>query len=87
MASPLQGIKIPDLKNQAPSLQENAFVEYDFYTVTTSLPKLAVYTLPTHPVNNNYRMRYAVSVDNGPLKVVDFKMQGRSEEWKQNVLS
>lgn len=86
MASPLQGIKIPDLKLQAPQLQNNAFVEYDFYTLTASLPRLSVYTLPTHPVNNNYRMRYAVAVDNGPLKVVDFKTQGRSEEWKQNVL-
>ena len=32
-------------------------------------------------------MRYAVSVDNGPVTVVDFKTAGRSEEWKQNVLS
>lgn len=86
MASPLQGIKIPELNSQAPSLQTNAFVEYDFYTLTAAGPLLAVYTLPTHPVNNNYRMRYAVSVDNGPIKVVDFKTQGRSEEWKQNVL-
>ena len=86
MASPLQGIKIPDLNSQDRSLQDNAFVEYDFYTLTAGLPRLSVYTLPTHPVNNNYRMRYAVSVDNGPLKVVDFKTQSRSEEWKQNVL-
>jgi hypothetical protein len=31
-------------------------------------------------------MRYAISVDNGPLQVIDFKTVGRSEEWKQNVL-
>ena len=31
-------------------------------------------------------MRYAVSVDGGPLQVVDFRTFGRSEEWKQNVL-
>jgi hypothetical protein len=31
-------------------------------------------------------MRYAVSIDDGPLKLVDFKTVGRSEEWKQNVL-
>ena len=31
-------------------------------------------------------MRYAVSLDNGPLQIIDFKTIGRSEEWKQNVL-
>jgi len=32
-------------------------------------------------------MRYAVSLDDGPVKIVDFRTFGRSEEWKQNVLS
>ena len=31
-------------------------------------------------------MRYAVRIDDGELKVLDFKTVGRSEEWKQNVL-
>ena len=62
-------------------------VEYDFYTFTSSAPEVAVYTLPTHPLNNNHSMRYAVSVDEQPLQIVDFKTFGRSEEWKQNVLS
>ena len=31
-------------------------------------------------------MRYALSVDGGPLQIVDFRTFGRSEEWKQNVL-
>ncbi len=87
IASPFRGIKIPDLKSKLPALHNNAFVEYDFYTLTASFPDLVISTLPTHPVNNNYRMRYAVSVDNGPVKIVDFKTQGRSEEWKQNVLT
>lgn len=86
MALPLEGIKIPDLNNLDESLKNNACVEYEFYNSTAANPELTVYTLPTHSLNNNYRMRYAVSVDNGPLKMVDFKTQGRSEEWKQNVL-
>ena len=32
-------------------------------------------------------MRYGLSVDDGPVKIVDFRTFGRSEEWKQNVLS
>jgi hypothetical protein len=86
MASPLEGVRIPDLNNPSTLLKDNAYVEYDFYTITESAPELSVYTLPTHPLNNNYRMRYALSVDEGPLQVIDFKTQGRSEEWKQNVL-
>lgn len=85
MALPLEWVKIPDLQNTA-GLKESAYVEYDFNTSTTTSPEISIYTLPTHPINSNYRMRYAVSIDNGPLKVLDFKTQGRSEEWKQNVL-
>jgi hypothetical protein len=64
----------------------NAFVEYDFYTYSSATPSVVVFTLPTHPLNDNYRVRYAISIDNGPVKVIDTKTVGRSEEWKQNVL-
>jgi hypothetical protein len=64
----------------------NAVVEYDFYTHTAATPFVSVFALPTHPINNNFSLRYAVSIDEGPLKIVDFKTFGRSEEWKQNVL-
>ncbi|MCH4181633.1 MAG: hypothetical protein LKF48_00500 [Prevotella sp.] len=30
--------------------------------------------------------RFAVSLDNGQEKVVDYQTHGRSEEWKQNVI-
>ena len=86
MAMPLQGVKIPDLTSSGLSLRNNAYVEYDFFTLTAASPQLVVYTLPTHPVNNDYKMRYAIAVDGGPVQVVDFEVQGRSEEWKQNVL-
>jgi hypothetical protein len=45
-----------------------------------------VYTLPTHPLNKYTGMRYGLSIDNGPVQLIDFKTVGRSEEWKQNVL-
>jgi hypothetical protein len=64
----------------------NAVVEYDFFTLASSTPGVTVYALPTHPVNNNFSLRYALSIDEGPLKIVDIKTVGRSEEWKQNVL-
>lgn len=67
--------------------KNNAGVEYDFYTFTAAPAEVSIFTLPTHPLNNKYSMRYAVSVDDGPLKIVDFRTFGRSEEWKKNVLS
>lgn len=60
---------------------------YEFYTVTPAAADVIVYTLPTHPVHKLHSLRYAVSVDDSPAQVVDFKTVGRSEEWKQNVLS
>jgi hypothetical protein len=61
-------------------------VEYDFYSLTEAAPTVSVFTLPTHPVTSGFSMRYGVSIDDGPVKVVDFKTAGRSEEWKVNVL-
>lgn len=64
----------------------NAVIEYDFYTLSSATHYVTVFALPTHPINNNYSLRYAVSIDKGPLKMVDIKTFGRSGEWKQNVL-
>ncbi|WP_207495836.1 glycosyl hydrolase 115 family protein [Aridibaculum aurantiacum] len=66
--------------------QSNALVEYDFHTFNAATPVVSVFALPSHPINNNYRVRYAVTVDDGPLQLIDIKTAGRSEEWKQNVL-
>ena len=66
--------------------KSSSYVEYDFYTFSTANAALTVFSVPTHPLNNRYSMRYAVSVDGGPLQVVDFRTFGRSDEGKQNVL-
>lgn len=64
-----------------------AWVAYDFHTFTDTIPEISIITLPTHPLNDSTGMRYAVSVDDKALKIVDFRTFGRSAEWKQNVLS
>uniref|UniRef100_F4C6N9 Gylcosyl hydrolase 115 C-terminal domain-containing protein n=1 Tax=Sphingobacterium sp. (strain 21) TaxID=743722 RepID=F4C6N9_SPHS2 len=66
--------------------KNGTFVAYDFYNFTETNPSVTIFALPTHPINNNYQVRYAVSIDDGPLKMVDIRTVGRSEEWKQNVL-
>lgn len=68
-------------------IKQQAALSYSFYTTAASPAELKLYTLPTLPLNNNFSMRYAVSVDDGPATVLDFKTSGRTEEWKQNVLS
>ena len=67
-------------------MKMNAMLEYDFYTFSAGSPVVTVFALPTHPINNNYGARYAVVIDDGPLKMVDIKTIGRSEIWKQHVL-
>lgn len=66
--------------------KNNPYVAYDFYTSAAGTPAVTVYSLPTHPLNKTYSMRYALCIDDSPLTIVDFRTVGRSEEWKQNVL-
>lgn len=66
--------------------KESPQLIYEFYSLSEVFGSLAVYSIPTHPLNKAYSMRYAVRIDNGPITVLDFKTVGRSEEWKQNVL-
>ncbi len=67
--------------------KNSSYAEYDFYTFSPGNATITVFSLPTHPLNKLSSMRYALSVDDGPLQVIDFRSFGRSEEWKQNVLS
>lgn len=60
---------------------------YKFSTADTSDADLKVVALPVHPLTSDTRLRIAVRVDDRPLEVLDFETFGRSEEWKQNVLS
>ena len=84
MAVHLDLAETPDTTN----LHSNAgYISYDFLSFSETPPTVTVYTLPTHPLNPTFSMRYGISIDDGPVKIVDFKTVGRSEEWKQNVLS
>ena len=47
--------------------------------------RLDILTLPVHPADGR-QTRYAVSLDGGEPVTVEFHTEGRSEEWKHNVL-
>jgi len=67
---------------------DNPSLSYDFYTYNGSNQgQVIINALPNHPLTDLYSLRIGVSVDDGPIQLLDFKTEGRSEEWKQNVLS
>ena len=76
-------IAVPDTINLE---QHAAYIQYTFYSFSNASPSVTVYTLPTYPLNKGFGMRYGISIDDRPIKIIDFKTIGRSEEWKQNVL-
>jgi hypothetical protein len=67
--------------------KDSAILTYDFFTTTVSAPTVHVYTVPTHPLNNNFGLKYAIRIDQSDWQIQDFTTQGRSKTWKENVLS
>ena len=66
-------------------LSEGAIVG-DFRCAGHDSMCVIVKMLPTHPLDNQ-NLRYEVTFDNLPPRVFSIRTQGRSEEWKQNVLT
>jgi len=48
---------------------------------------IEIVALPMHPLTSADHLRIAVQVDDAPVQVLDYETHGRSDEWKQNVLS
>lgn len=77
-ANPLQ---TDNLAKVAPCL------EYQIHLNTSSDSELILYAVPTLPITNAHGVRVGVQWNEEPIQIVDFATIGRSEEWKQNVLS
>ncbi|GAB3648390.1 glycosyl hydrolase 115 family protein [Echinicola sediminis] len=74
--------------SQTEDISKNAHIQYDFHlSKDLDEAEITFSALPTHPVSSQNRLRIGVSINEGPVEVLDFKTQGRSEEWKLNVLS
>ena len=73
-------------ERKAVSLSPNTTLIYNFEVSQTDSLKITVALAPNHPVNGN-TLRYAISLNNEKPQIVDFQTQGRSEEWKENVLA
>lgn len=71
--------------NAAPALS------YDFYSLSTGSADLHFYCIPALPLNDDYQLRFAVTIDDGEPLVVNAalkdEMDENNREWKNNVLN
>ncbi|AOH86811.1 hypothetical protein AWL63_14375 [Sphingomonas panacis] len=76
-------LNLPSRKDE----HDGAPLVYTFEATTGGDANLVVEALPVHALTSANRLRVAVRVDDGPARTLDFDTHGRSDEWKQNVLS
>lgn len=62
-------------------------LDFRFQTGTDAGATLRFVAVPVHALTADNRVRIAVQLDDGPLQTLDYTTTGRSDEWKQNVLS
>ena len=61
-------------------------LRYRFTTSRSGMTFLRTAVIPTHP-NDNGDIRYQVQIDQQNPQIISFRQDGRTEAWKQNVLS
>jgi hypothetical protein len=79
-------------KLNLPSLQVNDAAKavplvYRFTSSSQVGGQAKLVALPTKPLHPGVGVRIAVSLDRGPLQLFDYATVGRSDEWRENVLS
>ncbi|MCW4462901.1 glycosyl hydrolase 115 family protein [Sphingomonas sp. BT-65] len=62
-------------------------LDYRFDVSATGDAELRIVAIPVHPLTSENGLRIAVQLDDGLVQLLDFRTFGRSEEWKQNVLT
>ena len=60
---------------------------YQFATDGQGDAELRVVGIPVHALTSSDRLRLAVRLDGGAIRILDFETFGRSDEWKRNVLT
>lgn len=80
-ATPLNSLPVTDY-------EKAAVLEYEIFAETiTNNAELNLVAIPTHPLDVDGKVRIAVQWNDEPVKIVDFKTEGRSKTWKENVLT
>jgi len=79
------------LANQTTPTTDQPWLDYDFTTTTSGPATLALYLLPTFPLDANHRLRFAASIDGNTPTPLDAGATGEWHEdtapvWAANVL-
>jgi hypothetical protein len=67
--------------------EKSSTLEYDFLVDRAREATIHIYCIPVHPVTSNYGVRIAVGLNDEEPVELSHQTYGRSEAWKQNVLS
>jgi hypothetical protein len=62
-------------------------LEFRFATTTDGGAQVRFVAVPVHALAAGGRVRIGVSLDGAAVEVFDYQTFGRSDEWKQNVLT
>jgi Glycosyl hydrolase family 115/Gylcosyl hydrolase family 115 C-terminal domain len=70
---------------KAAVLKKGSALTYQLEELTADTVLVEVHLLPSHPVEGK-QLRFTIEFDGTVVENVSYKTQGRSEEWKENVL-
>ncbi|HSC52651.1 MAG TPA: glycosyl hydrolase 115 family protein [Phnomibacter sp.] len=71
---------------EAVSVAKGSSVQFEAMINKTDSIRIQLALAPNHPAAGT-SIRYSIQVGTGPVQTIDYATQGRSEEWKQNVLT
>ena len=73
-------------EEKAASIEKDTKLAFNFQDCATDSVELEIALLPNHPLTDGGTLRVAISLDGNEPQIVEYQTQGRSEEWKENVL-
>lgn len=73
-------------QRKAVSLAPQSSLIYEFDVSAADTLSVTVALVPNHPVDGQ-NIRYSIALNDEKPQVLNYRTQGRSEEWKENVLT
>ncbi|MBN2063565.1 MAG: glycosyl hydrolase 115 family protein [Sedimentisphaerales bacterium] len=67
-------------------LSQSPSVEYDMYLWSSGTKDITIRAIPTHPINSEMKLRYAIAFDDQQPVIVDYSTREWSPKWYLNVL-
>ncbi len=71
--------------NKAVSILQGETISFQLTGLPGDSIDIEIRLLPNHPLHGD-KLRFGIALDNNPMEIIEYQTQGRSEEWKQNVL-